>query len=162
MPDKQTLVSNLASARERIIGLLERAKPHSEEQLYSDGAAWTIRQLATHLMIADRGITMVIQNIASGGNPIPEDYDVDRYNKRSVEKMPDVSIDAAIAAMRDSRADLLAWLEGADEAALTRVGRHPLRFEAPLSRFLEIMALHDHQHADDLEKYLNEKDTASS
>lgn len=147
----------LASARTRLIDALEKAQPYADAQLYSDGAQWTIRQLAIHVMIADAGVTNIIKQIAIGENPVPADYDVNRYNARSVEKNAGVTIPQALAGMEQSRAHLIAWLSDLDDTVLDKVGRHPLLQDLSLAQFLNVMALHENGHADDVEAFLNAK-----
>jgi uncharacterized damage-inducible protein DinB len=148
-------IARMAEAREYLFAQLDQVKDHSEEQLYSDGASWTIRQLVIHLMISDKGIVNVMQGIVQGGNPIPEDYDLDRYNKRSVEKKAEVSIDEAMEALKTQREEFVVWLRSMDDSILELEGRHPDMQTRKLSQFLNIIAGHEKQHADDIAKHLN-------
>jgi hypothetical protein len=150
----QKLLEGLATARANLFTAFDQVGERGDEQLYSDGAGWTVRQLATHLMITDRGVANVIRQIAEGGNPIPADYDVNRYNQRSVEKQPDVSIEQAKSAMTATREEFIAWLQALPDEKLDLVARHPLLFDAPLWRFIEIKAIHEQNHADDIQAHL--------
>jgi uncharacterized protein (TIGR03083 family) len=151
---KQQLKAALQQARERLLAALEQIGERSEEQIYTDGAGWTLRQLAIHLLISERGIARVIQGIYNGENPISPDYDVDRYNQRSVEKQADMPLADAIAGLKAAREEFLAWLDAADEAKLEVVARHPLQDHIPLWRFIERQAQHEQMHAEDIERHL--------
>ena len=105
-------------------------------------------------MISERGVAKVIQQVAEGGNPIPADYDVDRYNLRSVEKQPDVTVEHAKSAMQVSRAEFTAWLQALPDEKLDNIGRHPQLMDLPVWRFIEIQAIHEQRHASDIEAHL--------
>ncbi len=151
---KQQLKAALQQARERLLAALEQIGERSEEQIYTDGAGWTLRQLAIHLLISERGIARVIQGIYNGENPISPDYDVDRYNQRSVEKQADMPLADAIAGLKAAREEFLTWLDAADEAKLDVVARHPLQDHIPLWQFIERQAQHEQMHAEDIERHL--------
>ncbi len=150
----EQLKSTLRHARAMLLEAIEKIGDRGEEQLYSDGAAWTLRQLAIHLLISERGIIQVIQRAYAGEDPIAPDYDVDRYNKRSVEKHADMTIAEAVAGLHEARQAYLAWLDTVEEAKLDVVKRHPLQDKIPLWQFIERQALHERMHAQDIERYL--------
>jgi uncharacterized protein (TIGR03083 family) len=152
---KQKLKAALQQSREQLMATLEQVGERSEEQIYTDGAGWTLRQLAIHLLITERGIARVIQGIYAGENPIRPDYDVDRYNQRSVEKQAEMPLSEAIAGLRAAREEFLAWLDAADEAKLDVVARHPLQDHIPLWQFIERQAQHEQMHAEDIKRYLS-------
>lgn len=144
----------LSRSRQQLLSALERIGDRSEEQIYSEGAGWTLRQLAIHLLITERGIARVVQSIYNGHNPITPDYDVDRYNQRSVEKHADTTLSEVIAGLEAARAEFLQWLDTVDEAKLDIVALHPLQDTIPLWQFIERQAHHEQAHAEDIEQHL--------
>ncbi len=150
----EKLKARLAEARDVLNIVLDQVGDRWDRQVYSDGAGWTVYQLLIHLMISDRGQTRTVQQIAIGEDPIPADFDLERYNRRSVEKSVGVTPEAARAALAESRAELLTWLETVDETALDRQGRHASLNIFSVAQILKMMAIHERDHANDLAKAL--------
>lgn len=141
----------LAESRAKLMDALERIGNRGDEQIYSDGAQWTLRQLVIHLALADKGHNQMIYRYAQGEEFIPEDYDVDRYNQRSVEKSDAMTLEQAIAALNQSRAELLAWFdEQEDDSFLDQSGRHPMMRILSLYQIITVMSQHEVGHADDI------------
>ena len=101
----------LSASREYLNDAFDKVGERWDEQVYSDGAQWTIRGLAIHLMLADKGHNRMVMGAAVGENIIPEDYDIERFNKRSIEKRAEVSVDEIRAALATSREELLIGLK---------------------------------------------------
>lgn len=138
---------DLADARALLDSVLDQVGNRWENQIYSDGAAWTARQLVIHLANADRGHNNQIMGIVAGKEVIPPDFDIERYNRRSVEKQAEMTPEEGRAALSETRAALLAWLDTADESILTLSGRHASLNILTLDQFFRVMSDHERQHA---------------
>jgi hypothetical protein len=125
-----------------------------DTQIYSDGAAWTARQLLTHLVISNQGLNAQAMGIAEGREIIPPDFDVQRYNKRSVEKRADLTIEDARVSLNETRAALLGWMTTLDDGALDREGRHASLQIMSVAALLQQIADHERAHADDIARVL--------
>lgn len=150
----QQHITALTDARTHLDSALDRIGDRGDEQLYSDGAQWTLRDLAIHLMVADKGHNRMLMTIAQGEELIPEDYDLERFNKRSVEKNAQITLEQARAALAASRAELLEWLNTIDDATLDKRGRHASLQIMSLSQIMDLMAHHERGHADDIIAHL--------
>jgi len=141
----------LADSRAALLEALERIGERGDEQIYSDGAQWTLRQLAIHLAIADAGHNNMIYHYAEGKEFIPADYDTDRYNKRSVEKRAEMTLEQAIAGLHKSRAELLEWFDAQeDDSFLDQKGRHPSMRILSNSEIIDVMVWHERSHTKDI------------
>ncbi len=123
-----------------------------EQQIYSEGAQWTVRQLLLHLMISNAGQNKLIIGIANGKEMIPPDYDLERYNKRSVEKQAEVTPEQARAGLAESHQALIAWLNTADETALAITGRDVTLQIVSIDAMLDVVVSHETDHAADIKK----------
>jgi uncharacterized damage-inducible protein DinB len=150
----ETIKSNLAQARARLNHVFDQVGSRWDTQVYSDGAAWTVRQLAIHLMISDKGQNATVMAIARGEEGVPADFDLERYNRRSVEKRAEATIDEIRLALAASFAERAAWLDTLDETALTRTGRHGSMQIMSVAAILNLMADHERAHAADIAKAL--------
>jgi hypothetical protein len=124
--------------------------------VYSDGAAWTVRQVAIHLSDAERGLLGQMQSIiATGVSTVPDDFDVDRYNRRSVEKRDTMTGLEALAAQAQSRAEMIAWVGTLTDADLEKSGRHPVLGIIPIDMYIRVIARHQKDHAADIAQALS-------
>lgn len=148
----QKHLDRLQQAREHLNSVLDRVPEGLwEQQIYSDGAQWTLRQLLIHLALADHGQNNVLMGIAEGKNLIPEDYDLNRYNSGSVNKKKDMTIEEARTGLAQSRARLVEWLNQTDEAVLDNQGRHASLHILSIAQILDVMANHEEGHTTDIE-----------
>lgn len=147
---KQTL----AESRRYLDSVLDAVGDRWEQQVYSDGLQWTVRQLVNHLVDADKGHNRMAMMIAEGQEAIPEDFDVERYNKSVTRKMADKPASQARDELLDSRQQLMAWLEELGEAKLDRKGRHASLHIMTVEQILQTQAIHERGHAEDIAQVL--------
>lgn len=152
---KQKLINKLNDSRQRLNTALDAVGDRWDEQLYSEGAQWTIRQLLTHLMLADAGHVRMVKAIAAGIEFIPADYDIDRYNKGSVQKNKNLTIEDCRQGLANSREEALSWIDEIDDSVLDIEGRHASLNILSIEKIFKIMALHEISHAQDIETHLN-------
>ena len=150
----QTLKAELASARTYLDRVLDQVGDRWDTQVYSDKAAWTAGQLLTHLAITDQGQSNTVKSVAAGQELIPADFDLERYNKRSVEKRADMTPEQARKMLDDTRAEFNNWLDQQDESILEKSGRHGSMNIYTIEQFLQVMAGHERAHADDIARTL--------
>ena len=153
--EKELLRHKLIDSRAFLDRVLDQVGERWETQVYSDGAAWNVLQLVRHLADADRGQTKTVMAVARGEDPIPPDFDIERDNRRMTGTQADRTADQAREQRRSARDSLLAWLDGLDEAALARQGRHASLQVFSVAQFLKIMALHERTHAQDIARVLD-------
>lgn len=150
----EAIKTGLNETRDLLNRVLDSVGDRWDTQVYSDGAAWNVRQLLIHLAISDKGLNNQVMGIAEGREVIPADFDIDRYNKRSVEKQAEMTPEQARASLAESRAALLAWLDTVDSAALERTGRHASLKIMTVREILETMIIHERDHARDIAQAL--------
>jgi hypothetical protein len=146
----EKIKADLSSSRQYLEHVLDSVGDRWDTQIYSDGAGWTIKQLAIHLSDADRGTNGQIMGIAAGREVIPADFDLNRYNKRAVEKRTEMSIEDVRKSLNTTRGELLAWLDTVDDAALDNKGRHATLKILSIAEILEVMVAHERGHANDI------------
>lgn len=146
----EQIKQDLSAARTRLDHVLDQVGDRWDTQVYSDGAQWTVKQLAIHLMLSDKGQTKNIQGIAQGAEGVPADFDLQHYNKTSVEKRAELSIDEIRSALAASRSERDAWLDTLNDATLDKKGRHASMQILSIAEILNVMANHERTHADDL------------
>lgn len=150
----QTLKAELAAARAYLNNVLDQVGDRWETQIYTDGAGWNARQLLVHLAITEQGQVNTVMAVAEGKNPVPEDFDLNRYNQRSVEKRAEMTVEQARQQLDETRAAFNNWLDQQDEATLDLTGRHGSLQVMSIAEFLQTIAAHEHAHADNIARVL--------
>lgn len=153
--DKAHLRQKLLDSRAFLDSVLDQVGDRWDVQVYSDGAAWNVLQLLRHLADSDRGQSKTAMAIARGEDPIPPDFDLERYNQRMTEKHAAMTAEQAREQMRGTREALLAWLDDVEDAALQQQGRHASLQVFSVAQYLKIMALHERTHAQDIARVLS-------
>jgi len=151
------LVRKLREEGEALHARLAALPPEAwERPVYSEGQAWTARDVLAHLVSAERGHQRLIANVAGGGPGSPPDLNVDAYNRTHVAALAERSPADLLADLRSVRADSVALVSGLTDADLARRGNHPARGpETALADFIRIIFMHGKMHLRDVTRALN-------
>ena len=117
-------------------------------------ATWTVHDVIAHLLDSTEGQLRTARMIANGEDPLPPDFDLQRWNKRIVEKAADKDTAEMIAAVRDNVDAWLQFLDEVPEAALDNQGRYPSGDIETVENYIVRYSNHEATHAADLEKAL--------
>jgi hypothetical protein len=115
-----------------------------------EGGQWTVREVVAHLADSERGQVGQIQRLVKGEQTIPPDFDLARWNKRSVEKRAGQTLADQVAEIEAAYQKGLALLDTLSEADLDRRGRHPRGDEPSVEEFFRHLAEHRAGHAADI------------
>lgn len=126
-----------------------------DKQLYDDGAQWTIRQTLVHLVESEESIPKLLNNILAGGEGVPSDFDLDRYNLSKVKRIGELGKDEIISRLTDLRKETIAFIKGLLEEQLEISGRHPFLGESTIQEMLRIMLVNSNGHLRDIRKAIN-------
>lgn len=146
----EAIKQELSKARDHLNHILDQVGDRWETQVYEDGAAWNIRQLLSHLSVSTRGQLNQAIGIAEEREVIPEDFDLERFNRRSVEKRADLSIEELRQNLNDSLQEIFTWLDNIDDTALEKKGRHASLEIWSVGQILYWMGQHEINHANDI------------
>lgn len=156
MSDRKTALKNkLDESRAYLNRVLDAVGDRWDATVYGDGLQWNVRQLLAHLADAERGHLGQASNIAEGNDIIPPDFDIQRYNRRTTEKTGDKTPQQSREELNAHRVQMLAWLDGVDEAKLDMRGRHASLNILSVEQILEVQANHERDHARDIAKALS-------
>jgi hypothetical protein len=122
--------------------------------VYTDGSAWTIRQLLAHFVTAESGILGLIDNIIGGGAGSPEDFDIDRYNEKKVSAVGDELPDSLIRKYEQIRLATIEKVRSLQAEDLLRMGRHPFLGRVPLADIIKLIYRHNQIHQRDFRKLI--------
>ena len=122
--------------------------------LYTEPLAWTARDVAAHFLSAEVALLRVMQDVASGGPGVPENFNYDDFNSVEQVRLADLPPRRLLADLVEARAATIAWVSKLDEADLDRCGRHPALGDITLEIFVNAIYGHQLMHMRDLQRLL--------
>ncbi len=123
-----------------------------ELQVYQDGARWTAKQVVAHFVTIERSMQKLFNNILSGGQGAPADFDVDRYNKSKVAKLDGTALDELIVQFRAVRRETINIVDRMSDSDFDREGYHAFHGHGRLEHFIRWTYEHAGLHEDDIRK----------
>lgn len=158
MSDRRTqeLIDNLASQGKETLAFFKGLSADDwETPVYSEETNWTVRTLLAHFVWTEKGMELSYRQIAEGGEGVPEDFDIDRWNasykRRSDAKTPEELIEQ----FEEVRASYVDFVRSLDDEALERRGRSATQGTHRLRGLIHIPYHHTIQHLDDIKQALS-------
>jgi len=149
----QEIVAELQKGRDDTVSFFESLTAGQlNTRVYQDGAHWTAQQVVAHFITIERSMHRLFDNILSGGEGAPENFDVDRFNLRQTQKMEGLDLPTLIAQFQTVRQETIAMVEKMTEGDLDREGRHPFHGKGKLERFIRWAYEHTRIHEDEIRK----------
>ncbi len=145
---KNDLLTLLDQTRQTLKGVLDRVQPGDwEKQIQAEDQKWTIRQIVSHLVDAQRGMTTQVSRIGAGEEPIPPDFDLNRWNRRAVEKAAGKTPQKLLSALDEGRVSLKQVVSGLSDEQLDRRGRHSSLRIMTVEEIIRQIGTHEADHA---------------
>ena len=113
-------------------------------------AEWTVQALLAHLATAAEGMLQIAQAVARAENPVPEGWDVDRWNNSQVRKHAAEPAAALISRIQNAHAGWMQFVDGLSDVEMERTGRHPIGRTLSVKQMVQTHALHQLQHIREL------------
>lgn len=148
---KEQWHEKLNQARQQLLALLQTLSPEQwEQKVFSENAAWTINTIVSHILEAERGMSIQVHKTRKGEPTIPEGFDLERWNAGTQKRMGQLSPDELLAALATTRAKTLEVLGSLRDEEWMLTGRHPSRGLITIEQYYETIAAHDRQHTQDI------------
>src|SRR5512139_3635419 len=122
---KHLIHDHLIRTREELLEVIGRLETVDWDRpvQYVEGG-WTVKQALLHVAMSESGQLTAGKAIAAGQPTVPDDFDLNRYNRRQIEKNKEKQPPEILFGMAESRQRLLAFLEQVPEDALDKSGKH--------------------------------------
>lgn len=127
----------------------------------SEDARWTIADLVRHLISAEKGMTGLIVQFQQGNDPVPPDFDRERYNVRSVEKIQHLTPPEMLETMTANRNQLLQVMATLTPDDWQKSGRHASLQIMTIEEVCHVIADHETTHLADIQKALRGQEVSS-
>jgi hypothetical protein len=149
------LAERLETEGAKSLAIFRTLRPEQWEMtVYTDGSAWTIRQLLAHFVTAEDGFLGLIDDIVAGGGGSPEGFDIDQYNETKVLEVGDELPERLISQYEQTRWATIEKVKKLEVEDLERVGRHPFLGLASLSDIIKLIYRHNQIHQRDFRKLI--------
>jgi len=154
---KQSIADHLRSAHEATWPVLASLTESDRQQpVYGEGEGeWKVTDLVAHLADAEKGLLGQVQRLLAGKMTVPDDFDLNRWNRSAVRRNRGRSHEELVAEIRTAHLEALRTLEQIDEAALGLRGRHSSGEILTVEGFFRRMADHRREHTRDIERALS-------
>ncbi len=121
---------------------------------YPGPPAWTVRDVAAHLLSAEDGLRGVGQEVAAGAPGSPQGVDYDGLNADEQCRLAGIPTAQLLGGLVASRRATIAWVETLADAQLDLQGRHPALGEITLETHINAIYGHSLMHLRDLRPLL--------
>jgi uncharacterized protein (TIGR03083 family) len=125
-----------------------------DANVYTEGTAWTVRNVLAHLMSAERAFCKLFEQIAGGGSGVSADFDIDRYNASQQRRTKDLTPFELVADFREARHQMIGLVRSLSQADLDIRGRHPFLGITTLREMIRMIYIHNKAHLRDIRRSL--------
>jgi hypothetical protein len=150
---KEAVLDKLVRARRE---LLETAGTLNEEQwerkVFSEEEEWRVSDLFRHVVSSEQSMTRLIETIRDGGEGVPADFDLVRWNARGVQKTKEKTTPELSADLTTNRTHLLGVIDSLGEGDWDKQGRHGSMRMMTIEEILHLIADHEIRHLADIKK----------
>ena len=155
MSEPMELADKLKAEGDKVVVVFEG---FTEEQwgmnVYTEGELWTIQNVLSHFVTAERGLLRLFERIRTGGEGSSEDFSIDRYNAAQQQKTNQLTPKELLEQYKAIRADSVTWVLGLKESELGITGRHPYLGMTTIREMIKMLYLHNQMHSRDMKKAL--------
>jgi uncharacterized damage-inducible protein DinB len=150
----QALHDYVTAAHEETWAVLTHlANEDFHKHVYSTGdVEWSVRDVLAHMADAERGLLGQIRRLLVGEPTVPDDFDLNRWNRSAVRKRAGQSPQEILGDLEQAHQNILAALSQVDPALLDRVGRHPSGKLLTVDGYFRRIADHRREHTADIQR----------
>ncbi|MBI4789998.1 MAG: DinB family protein [Chloroflexi bacterium] len=127
-------------------------------------SGWSIKDILAHVAMAEGVNVKFAKMMVAKKSPaqlaefaqeyrdFPGEFEMDKFNAWMTERWRAKSLNEILEALRQARADTLAWLETLTPEQLERTGEHAVWGKQSVQGMFRILVIHDKFHRGDIEK----------
>lgn len=153
---KQSIRAYMEARHAESWPILQSLRPEDlDRPVYGHGEeGWRIREVMVHLADAERGLLGQVKRLCAGEQTVPPDFDLERWNRRTVRKYADRPLEELLQQIEASFQEALAFLDSLPEEKLDLVGRHPSGQMLSTEDYLRRIVDHRLTHAQHIQQSL--------
>ena len=155
MSEITALAEKLRSEGDKFVSIFSRlSEDQWNEEVYTEGATWTIRNVLSHFVTSERGLIKLFEQIRQGGEGASDDFSIDRYNAAMQARTKEATPQELIEQYKEVRAHAVQWVSGLTEPELEITGRHPYLGHTAIRDMIKMLYIHNLDHYRDMRKAL--------
>ena len=158
---KKEYIQEAQKVREKTRKIITEANEEQLKKKMSEhNESWTVLEVAKHIYTSEDGMVKLMKQIKDHSDPntlpgVPEDFDLDRYNKRQVQKLQELTKEDILTKLSESRANFVTFVENLTEKDLSKKGRHASLRVLSIEEILQLISSHETEHQNKLMNALN-------
>jgi uncharacterized protein (TIGR03083 family) len=145
---------DLVEAQRDLLDVLDRVGPNDWLRP-SPNEGWTVRDLLIHLTTAESGFVGTLRHMAAGEGGVPADFDPNRWNAGQLRRRGEMPTEQLRLHLEEAHRDMLALLDGLDDAALDHRGHMSTGVEGSTEDNFRLVASHKRGHTSDIRAALS-------
>jgi hypothetical protein len=150
------LIERLRIEREKTLTFFQEITPLQWERIiYTEGEQWSILKVLAHFVSTEKAIQKLVEDILSGGEGAPPDFDIDEFNALGVKERNGISPALLLSQFDQHRQRTIEIVQKLDDQSLQKQGRHPYLGIIPLVEIIKLVYRHNQIHQRDIRKSLS-------
>ena len=160
MEQKRSVIDSAQKVREETLSVIKKSSIEQlNKKVSSHNEAWTILEVTKHLYVSEDGMVKLMQLIKNHTDPntlpgVPEDFDRDRYNKRQVQKLEELSKEDILTKLAESRQNFVKFVNNLSEEDFAKKGRPASLNIYTIADIINIIPTHEQEHLQKIKSIL--------
>lgn len=144
---KNAIKAKLSAIREETVDFVSGLSDSDWQTLaYDEGSEWTVADMFRHVVDSERGMLGTLNAIRKGGEGVPADFDLARWNKRVVEKLANKTPLDMFEDMGENRIQLFGFIDELNDDDWSKQGRHASLRIMTIEEICHLIGDHERSH----------------
>ncbi len=158
---KHLIHDHLIRTREELLEVIGQMQIADwDRRVQSMEGGWTVKQMMLHLATSENGQINTGKAIVAGQPTVPDDFDLNRYNRRQIEKNQDKQPPELLFGMAESHQKLLAFVDEVSAEDLEKRGKHGRGDVISLEQLFYRIGEHEAEHTAEIRRALGKSSAA--
>ena len=156
---RDLIQKRLRDEGDKLIRTFESLSPDQQSMtIYTDGMAWSLKDLLAHLCSAERTFLYYGRDILSGGEGAPEGFDINAFNQREVGQSRGRTFAQLLNELRAARKETIDLVGLIADEDFARSGRHPFFGQMSIDDMFKLIYRHNMMHLRDVRRAIGGED----
>lgn len=144
---KNAIKAKLTAIREETVDFVSGLNDEDWQlPAYGEGSEWTIADMFRHVVDSERGMIGTMNSIRKGGEGVPADFDLARWNRRVVSKLADKTPEQLFEEMGENRIQLFNFIDELTDEDWEKRGRHASLRIMSIEEICHLIGDHERMH----------------
>ena len=153
--DKDKLLQRLDDVGQEVLLFFNQLDEEAWRiNIYTEGEAWTVHQILAHFVSVERAFQWLINDIVSGGDGTPKDFDLDRFNHEQVRSLETQSRQELLDIFQTERSATQTQVSHCAPDDFLKEGNHPWFGQLSITAILKLLYRHNKLHIRDIRRTL--------